>query len=61
MATSKTSSEPKVEKVWVRTVNAPMLHLYTNTWLTHDPKKVEVDAFVRAQLEAGKLVVVDEP
>ena len=53
-------SEPKVEKIWVRTVNAPMLNLLTNTWITADPKKVEVDSFVRAQLEAGKLVETQE-
>lgn len=54
------STEPKVEKIWVRTVNAPMLNLLTNTWITADPKKVGVDSFVRAQLEAGKLVETQE-
>ncbi len=52
--------EPKVVKEWIRSVNAPMLHLYTNVWITADPKKIVIDDFVRAQLDAGKLIISEE-
>lgn len=57
MATAK---EPTPKKVFVVAVNGDMLHLYTNVWFTKDPKKVEVDDFVQAQLDAGKLAISDE-
>lgn len=43
---------------YVRAVNGKMLNLFTNVWLTSDPKKVELDEFVRGQIAAGKLEVV---
>ena len=55
-----TPAATAAEKVWVRAVNGPMLNLHTNVWITNDPKKVEMDDFVRAQLEVGKLVVAEE-
>jgi len=55
MATAKSE---KPAKVLVRSVGAPLLHLFTNVWFTADPKKVEVDGFIQAQIDAGKLVVV---
>ncbi len=55
MATAKTD---KPVKVFVRSTGAPLLHLFTNVWFTADPKKVEVDGFLQAQIDAGKLVVV---
>lgn len=57
MATQKEST-PK--KVMVYAVYGDMLHLYTNVWFTKDPKKVEVDAFIQAQLDAGKLAISED-
>jgi hypothetical protein len=45
---------------WVKTVHGDMLNLFTNVWLTSDPKKVEVDQFVVNQLEAGKMALHTE-
>ena len=45
-------------KVYVRTVSGTMVHLFTNVVLTTDPKKVEIDGFLQAQIDAGKLLVV---
>lgn len=54
--TEATADAPQTpEMVWVITVNAPMLHLYTNVLFTKDPKKVELDDFVKCQVAAGKL------
>ena len=38
----------------------PMVHLFTNAVFTADPKKVEVDTWVQAQIDAGKLKIADE-
>ncbi len=46
------------EMAYVRAVNGNMLNLFTNVWLTADPKKVELDDFVRGQVSAGKLEIV---
>lgn len=51
---------PKVTKVRVRTQQGEMLHLLTNVRFTTDSKLVELDAFVQAQLDAGKLVISAE-
>lgn len=59
MATKK-QTQP-ASGVWVVAAHGGMLHLHTNVWFTKEPKKVEVDDFLQAQLDAGKLVVVDEP
>lgn len=69
MATEKTSAEEKKtpaakapkgpEMVWVQSVHGPMLNLHSNVWYGADPKKVELDDFVRGQLAAGKLVTVE--
>lgn len=45
---------------WVKTVHGDMLHLFTNVWLTSDPKKIEVDQFVINQLEAKKMALHKE-
>lgn len=50
----------KLQKAYVAAVHGDMLHLFTNVWFTKDPKKVEIDQFVQAQLDAGKLVIADE-
>jgi len=57
MATAKSEKPVKVLAL-VRSAGAPLLHLFTNVWFTADPKKVEVDGFTQAQIDAGKLVVV---
>ena len=49
-------SAPKT--VFVRAVQGELRHLFTNVVFTSDPKKVEVDGFLRAQIDAGKLEVV---
>ena len=43
---------------YVRAVNGNMLNLFTNVWLTSDPKKVPLDEFVLGQVAAGKLEIV---
>lgn len=59
MATKETTQKaPAPVKVWVRAVYGDMLNLYTNVWLTKDPKKVEVDPYIQAQLDAVKLEIV---
>lgn len=52
---------PKVEatkKDFVVAVHGRMLNLFTNVWITSDPKLIELDDFVRGQMEAGKLKIV---
>ena len=51
-------SEAAPEQVWVVSVNADMLHLFTNVWFTKDPKKHVLDEFVAGQVAAGKLELV---
>lgn len=52
--------EPTVKKAYVRTVQGEMVHLHTSVRFTTDPKKVEIDQFVQAQLDAGKLMLADD-
>lgn len=52
----KKADQPKT--VFVRAVRGEMRHLFTNVVFTSDPKKVEVDGFLQAQIDAGKLEVV---
>ncbi len=54
------SAAPQPRKLYLRTVSGELIHLFTNVKFTTDPKKVEVDGFVQAQIDAGKLVVADE-
>lgn len=49
--------EDGLKKAYVRTNGGEMVHLFTNVVFTKDPKKVEIDSFVQAQLDAGKLVI----
>lgn len=51
-------AEKSVEKAFVVAVHGKMLHLFTEVWFTTDPKKVEIDDFVKSQLAAGKLAIV---
>lgn len=43
---------------YVVAVHGELLHLFTNVVFTKDPKKVTIDGFLQAQLDAGKLQVV---
>ena len=52
----KKVEQPKM--AFVRAVRGEMRHLFTNVVFTSDPKKVEVDGFLQAQIDAGKLEVV---
>jgi len=46
------------ESVFVRAVHGEMRHLFTNVVFNTDPKKVAIDGFLQAQIDAGKLEVV---
>lgn len=50
----------EAKKVFVRTPVGQMVHLFTNVVFTTDPKKVDLDGFVQAQLDAGKLVIAED-
>lgn len=52
------SKYPKVARIVA--VNNDMLHLHTNVWFTQDSKKVTLDDFIRAQLDAGKLAIAED-
>ena len=56
-AAKTVAKEEGLAKAYVRTNSGTMVHLFTNVVFTQDPKKVEIDAFVQAQLDAGKLVI----
>lgn len=46
--------------VYVRAVYGNLHHLFTGVTFTTDPKKVEIDGFLQAQLDAGKLEIVTD-
>lgn len=53
--------EPKVKgpkKVFVQTKGGDLLHLFTNVMFGPEPKRHELDGFLQAQIDAGKLEVV---
>lgn len=68
MATESTKSavqpkaappENRASKVtYVRAVHGPIQHLFTGVTIGADPKQVEIDGFLRAQLDAGKIEIV---
>lgn len=61
MTLAKTDTAPaeKAPKTaYVVAVHGKMLHLFTNVWITADPKKMELDEFVQGQIDAGKLKIV---
>lgn len=61
MTTQEKAKQPSAaKKVLVRTPNGRMIHLFTNVEFTTDPKKVDLDSFVQAQLDAGKLVISED-
>lgn len=49
---------PLTGPAYVVAVHGELRHLYTNVVFTKDPKKVLIDGFLQAQLDAGKLQVV---
>lgn len=57
-AVETTKTKTQDSAVYVRSVNGPLLHLFTNTVFTGDPKKTTIDGFLQAQLDAGKLEIV---
>jgi hypothetical protein len=50
--------EAKTNMVYVKSVGGDLLHLFTNVVFDKNPKKVELDGFLQAQIDAGKLEVV---
>lgn len=50
--------EDEPEAVYVVAVYGELRHLFTNVVFTKDPKKITIDGFLQAQLDAGKLQVV---
>lgn len=62
-APAKTDDAPKIrakKAVYVRAVYGNLHHLFTGVTFTTDPKKVEIDGFLQAQLDAGKLEIVTD-
>jgi uncharacterized protein YaiL (DUF2058 family) len=59
-AEAETAQESGLEKAYVKAVNGNMHHLFTGVVFTQDPKRVEIDDYVQAQLSAGKLEIVTE-
>jgi len=47
------------KKGLVSTKTGRLVHLFTNVHFTTEQKLHEIDAFVQAQVDAGKLVVQD--
>lgn len=54
------AKEVKVERAYVRSMHGPFIHPYTNEKITSDGKKVDLDNWVRVQIEAGKLALVTD-
>lgn len=53
------AAKPKAAKsVFVRATGGDIRHLFTNVVFNQDPKKVEVDGFLQAQIDAGKIEIV---
>lgn len=50
------SKGPKL--VYVRAVRGELRHLFTNVVFGSEPKKAEIDGFLQAQIDAGKLEIV---
>lgn len=62
--TSKKAAETAAKKpaetpgVYVKAVHGELRHLFTNVVFSSDPKKVQMDSFLKAQIDAGKLAIV---
>lgn len=50
---------PEKGYVKVKAPTSELHHVLTGAVFSEDPKKVEIDAFVKAQIEAGKLQIVE--
>ena len=64
-APAKSDDVPKAKPTpkklaYVRAVHGALHHLFTGVTFTADPKKVEIDGFLQAQLDAGKLEIVTD-
>jgi hypothetical protein len=60
-APTKTEDTAKAPaKVYVRAVHGELHHLFTGVVFTADPKKVEIDGFLQAQIDAGKVEIVND-
>lgn len=61
MATTQ-APEPKVTPapatVWVKATRGEFHNIFNGTVYGADPKKIEVDAWLQAQIDANKLTVV---
>lgn len=57
-AKSAPVEETKTNTVYVKSVGGDFRHLFTNVVFDKNPKKVEMDGFLQAQIDAGKLEVV---
>ena len=51
---TKEAPKGKVKTAYVRSKVGPMRHLHTNEELTAHEKRIELDAFTQAQIDAGK-------
>lgn len=58
MTLAKKDEAPSVKSDFVVCVNGPMLNLFTDVWITADPKKIPLDDYVLGQIAAGKLKIV---
>ena len=50
----KDAPKGKAKTAYVRSKVGPMRHLHTNEEITAHEKKIELDAFTQAQIDAGK-------
>lgn len=57
-AEAAAKAQDKVKTAYVVAVNGDMLNLFTNVWLTKEPKKVKLDEFILGQLAVNKLEIV---
>lgn len=51
---TKEAPKGKVKTAYVRSKVGPMRHLHTNEEITAHEKRIELDAFTQAQIDAGK-------
>lgn len=55
-AAAKGAAKPKIARV--RSKVGEMVHLHTNETIGEVEKKIEIDAFAQAQIDAGKWEIV---
>ena len=51
---TKEAPKGKAKTAYVRSKVGPMRHLHTNEEITAHEKRIELDAFTQAQIDAGK-------